>query len=403
MPMMHTVIAAAGASAGAALVALLHWLLPQQTVWFWVLCWIALFAVLAWSGRAYSKAGSVHAREHETINNHLQATHTVTRSAADELRRISELRELLHGHLMRINKDSETEATALMESLKRMDEQNQHLQGEIGEIGDATREMVTSWDNQIDDNQRVLGRFWKYASSRREITQRQLSAVDTVTEDARKLSSLTDLIRTIAKETNMLALNAAIEAARAGEAGRGFSIVADEVRKLSEQSAEAVQQIEAGINELAGSIQEQLGQSMDQQQAEKEQNTLTQLVNQMVSMDGARAEMISRLNKVVEQIEQHNQQQAGQFLDMLSNIQFQDVIRQQIELVDGALKELDSHIQSLADQLENPHQIHEGRVRLHECIDGLLQRYVMDSQRIVHGTATGMSTSTDSAPAIELF
>ena len=50
--MVHTVIATVGASAGVALLALLHWLLPQQTAWVWASYWIALFAILVWSGRS---------------------------------------------------------------------------------------------------------------------------------------------------------------------------------------------------------------------------------------------------------------------------------------------------------------------------------------------------------------
>ena len=100
---------------------------------------------------------------------------------------------------------------------------------------------------------------------------------------------------------------------------------------------------------------------------------------------------------------------ARMFMDVMAAVQFQDITRQQIEIVANALNQLDEHAATLAQRIKSVDDPDFQYTPLTARLDDLYNKYVMETQRTSHQRALGQASKTETPQAntgsakIELF
>lgn len=130
----------------------------------------------------------------------------------------------------------------------------QKLAGIADETKSASVDVKSKMDIMAEDSRRMEKELSNVSDKMNQAVRSMddlVIQVEEVGKVAQEINSITDVIKSIAAQTNLLSLNASIEAARAGEAGKGFAVVAEEIKELAATCETNAVNIEELVNNIA--------------------------------------------------------------------------------------------------------------------------------------------------------
>jgi methyl-accepting chemotaxis protein len=319
--------------------------------------------------------------------------------AAAELAQVPAYDDLIRKQLDRVIADTEQAAFDITSRLQTIDSVVDDLRRFVAEGTRHSSDLLSTSEQRIQQNQELVATLEHYIQDRVAASAADRQRVSQVVKEARSLTSLVELIRSISGQTNLLALNAAIEAARAGEAGRGFAVVADEVRKLSAATDKAVSEIQQGMEQVASSIEFQFQDKLAHSSIDGEQQALERFAQQLEAVGASYHEVTLQGSRMLETIETSSARLAELFLEAQASVQFQDVTRQQLQSAATALDHLDQHLALIGERLGAPEQPSPPIPALRDKLEQLQAACVTGFQR----SPAGGRLAASGGPAVELF
>lgn len=320
--------------------------------------------------------------------------------------------DILNRQLRLISDTSSEAAEALLSDLSAVDRRLENLLDLIRQRQGQSEHRINEALCDIEQN------LSAYKSLLDDFGVRERTREGSEAEDAEKfrrkiadetkdlLAALHD-VRRIAKQTTMLSFNVSIEAARAGELGPGFSIIGMEIRTLAEEVQQLANNLHARVHALMTSISDSL---LTQSEAREKHHreAMERIASFLDGLSGNLARVLQQQVRgyhadLIRQMANENERLAEPIMAMMGSIQFQDIVRQQVEQLVEMSSAVGAHIATLRGRLDESGRLPPGERSLADLLDGLSSDYVTEEQRNVHRLASRGGAVVDVAPRIELF
>jgi methyl-accepting chemotaxis protein len=168
------------------------------------------------------------------------------RAASEKINAISDQLQAQSGAVMVVAEDERTQVAETVAAL----EQSAKTMSDIAKEARVANSIAsTAIDSTVKAQSSVTETVEGIQTIRSTISETE-KRIKRLGDRSQEITSIVNLINTIAERTHILALNASMHAASAGEAGKGFAVVAEEVQRLAENARGATSEISAMVNNI---------------------------------------------------------------------------------------------------------------------------------------------------------
>ncbi len=184
------------------------------------------------------------------------AVNLLTSETARTLYQVKEFSEKINAISDRLQSQSaivvvvaEEERIQVAETVSALDQSAKAMSDIAKEARSANHIATAAIDYTLKAQQSVIQTVEGIQTIRGTISETE-KRIKRLGDRSQEITSIVNLINTIAERTHILALNASMHAASAGEAGKGFAVVAEEVQRLAENARGATSEISAMVNNI---------------------------------------------------------------------------------------------------------------------------------------------------------
>lgn len=281
---------------------------------------------------------------------------------------------------------TEDAALAIMHQMRTLSDESMRLSQELSAATAQADVIEQSMQGELVE----LGKMAQFLQALPARLDKDMAHIRAIADEVRALTDMADTVRAVSMQSHLLSMNAAIEASRAGQSGAAFKVVAGEMRILANDSAQAAQHIGAALERTLALLNS--GLALGNEAAQAQFRDIAAAAASVERLRSGLGRSSAQAHERLAVLAEHGAQVAAGTGEIMSQLQYQDIVRQCVERVLDAM-----------DQRNAALDVHNGSAndgaweRRASALAGVLEAYL--AREALHGD----EAPTTGGASIELF